>query len=273
MIVLVRLDFFSPFFAYPFYMLHGRGPVAPPPSTLIGALAAVYYAPRERGDVSELAERVRYASFYVPSYVEVENPARHFTGYVQKKQRLNLLRQALAAERLDADLIRRLDANIRGVNAAKLRQLGMHDSAIKRAVAAAFMSPGTRREVYYSEPAYALYVLDAEVAHLPRHIYRLGQKETLVAATPVDVEIRKAELPINTRFYTPLEALGGACDGDVAYMAEKPFPSPDKARLKPYCLPRVGVGINVRLVERGWTAVRVVGDGVSLDAVLPEDAV
>jgi CRISPR/Cas system-associated protein Cas5 (RAMP superfamily) len=275
MIVLVRLDFFSPYFAYPLYMFHGRGLVAPAPSTLIGALASLYYAPHERSDVGNFAKKVEYAAFWVPRcYVEVENPARHFTGYFQKKQRLIALREVLAAERLNDELIRELDKYIRGVNAARLRRLGAPDSAIKRAAIASLMSPGTRREVYYAESAYALYILSGDVAHLPRHLYRLGQKETLVAATPVDVKILNGELPAKTRFYTPLEALGGDCSGgEVVYMAEKPFVSPDEAQLKPYCIPKPHSDVLITRVERGWMVVKLVGGGMALTAVVPEHAV
>jgi hypothetical protein len=181
----------------------------------------------------------------------------------------------LTAERLDDELIRELDSNITGVNAAGLKRLGAPDSAIKRAAIAYFMSPGTRREVYYVESAYALYILSDDVARLPRHLYRLGQKETLVAATPVDVKILDGELPAKTRFYTPLEALGGNCDGgEVVYMAEKPFASPDEAQLKPYCVPtKPHFDVLVARVERGWKVVKLVGDGVVLTAVVPEHAV
>lgn len=273
MIVLVRLDFFSPFFSYPLYMFHGRGLVAPAPSALIGALAAVYYAPYERSAADEVAEMVEYASFWTPNYVEVENPARHFTGFFQRRSRLALLDQVLSAERLDGELIRKLDSNIRGVNAAMLKRLGEPDSAVKRAAVAALMSPGTRREVYYAGPAYALYVLKEEAAHLPRHIYRLGQKETLVAAAPVDVKIDASELPASTRFYTPLEALGGCSGGEVVEMAVRPFASPDEAALKPYCVPGPRTDVLVARVEEGWKAVVLKGDGVSLTAVVPEHAV
>jgi CRISPR/Cas system-associated protein Cas5 (RAMP superfamily) len=274
MIALVKLDFFSPYFSYPLYMFHGRGLAAPAPSTLIGALASLYYAPRERSDVGGFAEKVEYASFWVPYYVEVENTARHFTGYYQKKSRLAVVHQALTAERLDDELIRKLDDNIRGVNAAGLKRLGAPDSAIKRAAVASLMSPGTRREIYYVESAYALYILSDDVARLPRHLYRLGQKETLVAATPVDVKILDGELPAKTRFYTPLEALGGDCGGgEVVYMAERPFASPDEARLKPYCVPRPHVNMSVGQVKPGWRTVELVGDGVRLTAVVPEHAV
>jgi len=274
MIVLVRLDFFSPYFSYPLYVFHGRGLAAPAPSTLIGALASLYYAPHERSEVGGFAEKVEYASFWVPYYVEVENTARHFTGYYQKKSRLAVLHKALTAERLDDGLIRKLDGEMTGVNAAELRRLGAPDSAIKRAAIAYFMSPGTRREVYYVEPAYALYVLSDDAAHLPRHLYRLGQKETLVAATPVDVKVLDIELPAKTRFYTPLEALGGDCGGgEVVYMAERPFTSPDEARLKPYCVPKSHGNMSVGQVEPGWRAVELVGDGVRLTAVVPEHAV
>ncbi len=274
MIVLVRLDFFSPYFAYPLYMFHGRGLVAPAPSTLIGALASLYYAPHERSDIGDFAEKVEYTTFWVPYYVEVENPARHFTGYFQKKRRLVVLHKALTAERLDDELIRELDVNIGGVNAAELRRLGAPDSAIKRAAVASLMSPGTRREVYYAESAYALYILSDDVERLPRHLYRLGQKETLVAATPVDVKILDGELPAKTRFYTPLEALGGSCNGvEVVYMAEQPFASPDEARLKPYCVPKPHLDIPIASVGQGWRVVKLVGDGVALTAVVPEHAV
>jgi len=274
MIVLVRLDFFSPYFAYPLYMFHGRGLVAPAPSTLVGALASLYYAPHERSDIGDFAEKVEYTTFWVPYYVEVENPARHFTGYFQKKTRLAVLHQVLTAERLDDELIRKLDDNIRGVNAVGLKRLGAPDSAIKRAAVASLMSPGTRREIYYVESAYALYILSDDVERLPRHLYRLGQKETLVAATPVDVKILNGELPAKTRFYTPREALGGDCGGgEVVYMAEKPFASPDEAQLKPYCIPKPHLDVLVTHVERGWMVVKLVSDGVALTAVVPEHAV
>jgi hypothetical protein len=275
MIVLVRLDFFSPYFAYPLYMFHGRGLVAPAPSTLIGALASLYYAPRERSNISNFAKKVEYAVFWVPCcYVEVENPARHFTGFFQKKRRLAVLHEVLTAERLNDELVRKLDDNIRGVNAAELKQLGEPDSAVKRAAITSLMSPGTRREVYYTEPAYALYILSDDVAHLPRHLYRLGQKETLVAATPVEVKILDGELPAKTRFYTPLEALGGDCSGgEVVYMAEKPFVSPDEAQLKPYCVPKPHSDVVITRVERGWRAVKLVGGGTALTAVVPEHVV
>jgi len=275
MIVLVRLDFFSPYFAYPLYMFHGRGLVAPALSTLIGALASLYYAPHEQSDIGDFARKVEYATFWGPRYyVEVENPVRHFTGYFQKKSRLAVLHRVLTAEKLDDELIRELDDNIRGVNAVGLRRLGAPDSAIKRAAIASLMSPGTRREVYYAESAYALYILSDDVAHLPRHLYRLGQKETLVAATPIDVKILEGELPAKTRFYAPLEALGGDCiGGEVVYMAEKPFASPDEARLKPYCVPRPHLDIPIASVGQGWRVVKLVGDGVALTAVVPEHAV
>jgi hypothetical protein len=74
----------------------------------------------------------------------------------------SLLHEALNAERLNDELIRKLDEYIRGVNATALKRLGVPDSAIKRAAIASLMSPSTRREVYYAEPAYALYILSGD---------------------------------------------------------------------------------------------------------------
>nr|KJR73013.1 MAG: hypothetical protein TU35_08425 [Thermoproteus sp. AZ2] len=93
--VLVKLDFFSPYTSVPLYAEHGRGVLAPPPSTLIGALAAAYYYPEEREIPDDFVEKVKHVAFWVPPYTEVENISRHFTWLSQRKQRLLITEAAL----------------------------------------------------------------------------------------------------------------------------------------------------------------------------------
>ncbi|MGC8988301.1 MAG: hypothetical protein ACP5II_07855 [Infirmifilum sp.] len=288
---LVQLDFFSPFSSVPWFAEHGRGNLAPSPSTLIGALAAVYYYPVETEIPDEFLDKVRYVTFWVPPYTEVENVSRHFSGLSQRSQRLNVLSAAnniIVKGKVDDETLNilknyaRLDREIEMFKRGEISRKELVLSATQ-----ILYQPASRLEVYYWEPAYALYVVEESLAKYVGNIFRVGSKETLVAATPLNVvKITPigGEEKFHTRFYIPCRSLQMGCDactgkGVVNYMATRPQSDPLTHEAEPYCLPlRSPMDsswlsfYSSELVD-GWKAVRILtSDGKQFDVVIPEDA-
>ena len=272
--VLLRVDFYSPYTSVQFFAEHGRGVPVPPPSTLLGALAAVLYHPTEREVGEEVTKAVKYASFHVPHYYSVENISRHFTWLSQRKGRLKAVEAAMrilggAPLREVYDVLRNY-ANVR--KPEELERYGAVEVA--RMVAQVLLSPATRLETYFADGGYLLYVVeDAKTAEAARMIYRVGPKEALVAVTPVDVERveRLEDGVVKTRFYFPREAARTVINCVEAYMFDRPVEDPITAAPRKYCLPDPVHDIEVEPSE-GWAPVKIVAEGLELFAVVPDYA-
>ncbi|MEL9991469.1 MAG: CRISPR-associated protein Cas5 [Thermoproteus sp.] len=273
--VLLRVDFYSPYTSVQFFAEHGRGVPVPPPSTLLGALAAVLYHPTEREVGEEVVEAVRYASFYVPHYQSVENISRHFTWLSQKKQRIKALK---AATRLvEGASINEVYKDLKNYANIKssLEELRKHSPIeVARIAVQVLLMPATRLETYFAESGYLLYVIDdPKVAESARMIYRLGPKESLIAVTPLEVENvqRIRDGAIKTRFYFPRDAARNVINCIETYMFDRPVENPLFSTPRKYCLPNPIEDMLVEPVD-GWVPVQIIADGLELSAMVPEHA-
>jgi CRISPR-associated protein Cas5a/b/c len=277
---LVKLDFFSPYTSVPFLAEHGRGNIAPPPSTLIGALAAAYFYPNERDVFDEVASKVRYVSFWVPPYAFVENISRHFSVFSQRPQRLKVISAAmevLKTKALSDDVIKEF-RNYGGLQRPEaLLSTALSPIGVARTVLQVLYQPASRLEVYYYGPAYVLYVLDdEELAKRAGYLFRIGPKESLVSATPLRVySVEKHRGEVRTRFYLPASALGGRCGEGflVNYMAWRPGGDPFNAEIEPFCLPRpFDEYMELVNLADGWVPLEIKTEEGEFQAVVPEHA-
>ncbi len=273
--VLIRLDFFSPYTSVPFLAEHGRGNVAPPPSTLIGALAATYYYPIEKDVFEEVMERVRYVSFWVPRYTTVENISRHFTGFSQRDVRLKVIAASLKVvetKALDEKAVK-VFKNYGGLSNLEGFISTYSPLDIARAALQILYQPASRLEVYYYGPAYVLYIIDNEkLAEYAKYIFRVGPKESLVAVTPVRVdEVLKHDDEVRTRFYVPVRALEGECNYELAHMAWRPGGDPFESGVEPFCVPPAVDEMRLVAFKSGWTPVKLVTEDGEFQTVVPED--
>lgn len=286
-LALVKLKFFSPYTSVPWFLEHGRGSPVPPPSTLIGALSAVYFYPEERDIPDEFVSKVKYATFWVPPYTVAENLSRHFSAYSQRKQRLKALRAALEVARgrhVDDAVLKDL-MNYGGVQETqkKLFKEGkITELELSRTVTQMLFQPATRLEVYYWGDAYALYALEEGLEELVGGIFRIGPKETLVSAWSVRIEkVEKIRDLIKTRFYVPCRAFKEGCEacrgqGTIGFMALKPQADPLQTEPEPFCIPDSApfessfLSFSVSDLAEGWSALRLQAPiGQPLDVVVP----
>lgn len=271
--VLLKVDFYSPYTSVQVFAEHGRGPPVPPPSTLIGALAAPLYHPEEKWELgADLLDLVKYVTFWVPPYAVVENISRHFSIFSQRKQRAKVIGAAmrLVEGGRVADVYDDLKnyANVRQ-SVEELERFGRYDVA--RMAVQVLLQPATRLETYFAESGYVLYVVEDKLAEVAKRVFRIGPKESLVAATPIEVRVEPLESEVvKTRFYAPEEAGSQWSKCVNVYMLERPSKNP-LADLKRYCVPEPLNDMEVE-VGKGWRAVRIVGEGVELKAVLPSYA-
>jgi CRISPR-associated protein Cas5a/b/c len=277
---LVKLEFFSPYTSVPFLAEHGRGNIAPPPSTLLGALAAAYFYPKETNAFDDVINKVRYVSFWVPPYAFAENILRHFSAFSQRPQRLKVISaamKALTTKTLSEDILRDF-RNYGGLQrpeallSAALSPIGMAKTVLQ-----VLYQPASRLEVYYYAPAYVLYVLDdEELAKRAGYIFRVGPKESLVSATPLRIHgVEKHRGVVSTRFYLPARALPGGCGERflVNYMAWRPGGNPFNAGVEPFCLPRpLDEYMELVVLADGWVPVKVKTEEREFQAVVPEHA-
>lgn len=255
--MLVKLDFFSPFVSKPAFLEHGAGPTLPPPTTLLGALGAVAVRPEERF----YAPRADFVLFWAPPYTEGVGLYRHYTFMTQKPGRLKKLPKAI-----EAVLRGREDEVVEsGMTARDLIQN--------------FLGVGSRREVYFWAPAYLL-VSGGEAEKLVPYIYRVGQKEGLVAATPLKFTAEDlGVMEVKTRFYIPA-GWASECTAvpyygqTTAQCREEFFFDPRlglNAERQPFYVPPPMGYIRVRPAE-GYTAVKIVPEvGEELYALLPKE--
>ena len=275
---LVKLDFFSPYTSVPFLAEHGRGNIAPPPSTLIGALAAAYFYPNERDAFDELVRKVRYASFWVPPYASAENISRHFSVYSQKPQRLKVISAAMEVLRTKAlsDNAIKDFRNYGGLRKPEALLSALSPLGVAKAALQILHQPASRLEVYYYGPAYVLYVLDdEELAKRAGYLFRIGPKEGLVSTTPLRIHsVEKHRGEVRTRFYLPARALPGGCGEGllVSYMAWRPGGDPFNAEIEPFCLPPPSEYIELVDLADGWVPVEIKTEEGELQAVVPKHA-
>jgi CRISPR-associated protein Cas5a/b/c len=284
--ILLKTEFYSPYTSVQFFAEHGSGSIVPPPSTLIGALAAVYYYPVEREIEDEFVSKVKYVTFHVPPYTVVENISRHFTLFSQRKERLKALRAAIdvvtGARELDAAVLK-IFTNYGGLRLKKnesvekafqrMRSSGMTDVDIALTAVQVLLAPATRTETYFWEPAYILYVVDDELKIEPTGIMRIGPKESIVSVTELKIKnLQRINERIRTRFYVPVRALEGMCGTcNVIYMAQRPGGDPDKAGVEPYYVPRSAPDMSIEgSPAHGWAAVEIEAEDVTLRAIVPE---
>ena len=268
--VLVRVDFFSPYSSVQYFSEHGRGPPLPPPSTLIGALAAAIYYPVEREVEPGFVSKFKYVTFWAAPYFTVENISRHFTVYSQRKKRIEVLGAAMkiATTGTADDEERKVLKNYGNIdNIDKYLEKGVEAAA--RAAVQTLTSPATRLETYFSDSCYVLYILDDDLAAPAGGIFRIGPKEALVAATPLEAKVERLNArEVETRFYFPAEA-ADAVGCQRAWMYEKPPSDPSKEPPKAYCIPHPGGNIRAEPRE-GWASVVVKTSDIELPALLPE---
>jgi len=304
--VLVELDFYSPYVSTPFFAEQGAGPPLPPPLTLVGALSAVYHYPEEvRGIPSHILKSVKYVAFWAPPYATVVNISRHFSGLSQRKERLKVLTAAekLVSGAVDEEVTNYVvgysgkyryhnaEEKIKVMDAfrADVETYGRYDVA--KSVAQVLQQPSSVSETYFYTPrvsdspedrAYVLYVLDGELedklAKMAGEIYRAGQKETLVAATPLSVRVEQLQSgTVRTRFYVPRGAVANSSNCRTVYMLALSdvyvIDSGDVFNsTSEYCVPGPS-GYMVVEPKRGWVGVKIVSDsGVKLEALIPEYA-
>lgn len=269
--LLIKLEFFSPYTSVLLYAEHGRGLLAPPPSTLIGALAAAYYHPIEREIPEEFVKKIKYAAFWVPPYTEVENISRHFTWLSQRKQRVKIIEGAVdvLTSRRRLEDVASMFKNYAKKDVLKLREYGYSDQEIVRDSLQILFAPATRLEVYYWRPAYALYVVEDELRKYAWNIFRIGPKETLVAATPVKIlGIKKAGRErTRTRFYVKVDGLSSGCNYTVNYMLEKP--GGDVGDMAPFCIPPRDGYIEDAPAD-GWVGILLETEEGPFEAIVPE---
>jgi len=301
--VLVELDFYSPYISTPFFAEQGAGPPLPPPLTLVGALSAAYHYPEEvRGIPPYILKSVKYVSFWAPPYATVVNTSRHFSGLSQRKQRLKVLAAAESlvkggsTERILRDIVdhsgryeykRGEKEKAMRVARMEIERYGPHEVA--KSITQVLLQPSALNETYFyaqsgpSDRAYVLYVLDgeleAQLARLAGEIYRVGQKEVLVAPTLLDVRVERLRRDVvYTRFYAPTRALADRANCRTVYMVQVPIDSyvvdvgnPFDA-VEEYCVPGPS-GHMTATVKKGWVGVKIVAEnGAELEAVVPEYA-
>jgi CRISPR-associated protein Cas5a/b/c len=281
--LLLKIEFFSPYSSTPLFAEHGRGLIAPPPSTLIGALAASYYYPRETEIPDTFIEKIKYVSFWVPTYTEAENISRHFTMFSQKPQRIEALKSAIdviLGEKIDEKKAK-VFFNYGGLRKEKgqsieaallqLKKAGLSDHDIARQVLQIFYQPATLLEVYYWDPAYIFYIIDDDtIVNRAPYIFRIGRKEGLVATTPLEIlKIEKVRY-VKTRFYLPCKALRGGCNGIIEYMSQKP----GDFSTEPYCVPHRALHFIEDAPAEGWVGLKIIAgeNGIrkEMDIVVPE---
>ncbi len=277
---LVKLEFFSPYTSVPFLAEHGRGNVAPPPSTLLGALAAAYFYPNETDAFEEVVKKVRYVSFWVPPYATAENISRHFSVFSQRPQRLKVISAAmevLKTKKLSENVIKDF-RNYGGLQKPEaLLSTALSPIGVAGAVLQVLHQPASRLEVYYYGPAYVLYVLDdEELAERVGYIFRVGPKEGLVSATRLRIDgVERHRGDVRTRFYLPARALPGGCGENflVNYMAWRPGGDPFNGLVEPFCLPRpFDEYMELAVLADGWVPVKIITEDGELQVVVPEHA-
>ncbi len=275
--VLLKAEFYSPYTSVQVFAEHGRGPPVPPPSTLIGALAAPFYHPEERDIGNDVLGQVRYVSFWVPPYHTVENVSRHVSIFSQRKQRARVIE---AATRLaKGEKI----GNVYGIlkNYARVTQpiedLEKYGSIeVARAATQMLLQPASRLETYFAGPAYILYVVEGPLVDVAGRIHRVGPKEGLVSVTPVEVRAERVEDEvITTRFYVPRVGGRQFLNCVEVHMWDVPdFRSREPVRAMmgvPYCIPEPLNDMHVEVAD-GWTGVRLVGGDVDMYLVVPGHA-
>jgi len=290
--VLVELDFYSPYVSTPFFAEQGAGPPLPPPSTLVGALSAVYHYPEEVvGVPSYILKSVKYASFWAPPYATVANISRHFSGLSQRKSRL---KKITAAESLAKGIV--TENTLKNATdwkkeiedlRMKIKKHGPYEVA--KFITQVLLQPSALSETYFyaqggpGDRAYVLYVLDgeleAQLARLAGEIYRVGQKEVLVSSTLLDISVKRLHRDVvQTRFYAPARALADKTNCKIVYMVQLPIDSyvldaenPFNA-VEEYCVPGPS-GRMTATVKKGWAVVKIVAEnGAELETVVPEYA-
>ncbi len=290
--VLLKAEFYSPYTSVQVFAEHGRGPPVPPPSTLIGALAAPFYHPEERDIGNDVLGQVRYVSFWVPPYHTVENVSRHVSIFSQKKDRTKALTiamkllQGVSIDHVYRDLCnyagfkcpsKKKNPNYNALRREHIRQLekfGYVEAA--RTAAQILLQPASRLETYFAGPAYILYVVEGPLVDVARRIHRVGPKEGLVSVTPVEVRAERVDDEvITTRFYVPRVGGRQFLNCVEVHMWDAPdFRAREPVRAMmgvPYCIPEPLNDMHVEVAD-GWTGVRLIGGDVDMYLVVPAHA-
>nr|KJR73014.1 MAG: hypothetical protein TU35_08430 [Thermoproteus sp. AZ2] len=112
--------------------------------------------------------------------------------------------------------------------------------------------------------------MDDDLEKYAWNIFRVGPKETLVAATPVKIlRVKRVEGRVRTRFYVREDAIH-ECHGVINYMMEAP--GGDINNLKPYCIPPRHDELEAVPRDAEWTGVALETEEGILEAIVPEYA-